>query len=74
MNQATQNESLMTLLLDAPESHVASVQQAMREVAVGNFRDAAKTLGYAADWFDIGHEWADRAGAFAAVLRVKGNA
>jgi hypothetical protein len=66
-----QNESCLSLLLDAPTEHVEACQRAMAHVAAGEWREAARTLQFAADWQPEGDTWADRAEKFAAVLRAK---
>lgn len=73
MTTATQNENLMSLLMDAPELSCEAVRDAIRHVAVGDYRAASKALQFAADWYDEGNEWADRAERFAAILRAKAN-
>lgn len=63
--------TLTALLFAAPEAAVPAVQEAMKLVAAGEWIDAARTLQYAADFYDRGHEWADLAEATASELRAK---
>jgi hypothetical protein len=66
-----QHDTLMDLLYSAPDEQVGNVQDAIRHVAAGDFRAAAQSLQFAADWYDDGNSWADRAERTAAHLRAK---
>ena len=70
-NTAAKQDTLMDLLLDAPEEQVETVQKAIQQVAVGQWKAAARTMSLAADWYDQGHAWADRAERVSAILRAK---
>lgn len=63
--------TLIDLLFSAPDASVPAVQDAMRRVAAGEWSEAARSLQYAADFYDAGNAWADDAEKVASNLRAK---
>lgn len=64
-------DNLMALLMDAPTASVESIQEAMRRVAAGQWRDAARTLSNVADFYPEGDTFGDRCEKLSAVFRAK---
>lgn len=71
MTTAAKTDNLLDLLFDAPEQNVEAVQNAIRLAAAGEYRAAAQSLQFAADCYDIGHAWGDRAEHLSAIFRAK---
>lgn len=63
--------TLMDLLIAAPEECVATIQDAIRAALAGEYRYAARLIGYAADSRPENDEWADDADRVQAMLNAK---